>query len=185
MSAGAARAAGAAPRRRPGRPPAADAAAAARTAAKANSSRAAAATAPRRAPRATAAAGPAAPASRAAAATAPARAARPAAAGRTRPSVRASARGKDRLSFGVLCICIAGVLLTGVVGVNVLVLRQHVQLNKANAERTRLRADNAVLASQVSAAVSASRIEGLAERSLGLVAAEQEQTAYVDLGRVK
>jgi cell division protein FtsL len=80
---------------------------------------------------------------------------------------------------------VAGLLLAGVVAVNVLVLRQNVELDHATSERTRLRAENAGLASQVSAAVSASRIEGLAQRSLGLVPASPEGTTYLDLGRAK
>lgn len=104
---------------------------------------------------------------------------------RTRANLRAKAHGQRRLSFGVAVIGIAGVLLAGVVGVNVLVLRQNVQLDHASRERTRLRAENANLASQVSAAVSASRIDGLAQRSLGLAQASPEDTTYLDLGRTK
>ena len=103
----------------------------------------------------------------------------------SRPRARPRAQSQRRLSFGVLWIGIAGVLLAGVVGVNVLVLRQNVQLDQSTRERTRLRADNAGLASRVSAAVAASRIEGLAQRSLGLVPAAPEQTTYLDLGRAK
>ena len=103
-----------------------------------------------------------------------------------RPRSAAQARPRQgRLSFGVLGIGVAGVLLAGVVAVNVLVLRQNVQLDQQTHARTRLRAENASLASQVSAAVAASRIEGLAERSLGLVPAAPEQTTYLDLGRRK
>lgn len=103
----------------------------------------------------------------------------------TRAALRARADGQRHLSFGVICIAVAGVLLAGVVAVNVLVLRQNVELDRATRERTRLRAENAGLASQVSATVSASRIEGLAQRSLGLVQAAPEATTYLDLGRRK
>ena len=82
----------------------------------------------------------------------------------------------------MLCIGIAGALLAGVVAVNVLVLRQNVELDRATRDRTILRAENATLASQVSAAVSASRIAGLAQRSLGLVQVDPEGTTYLNLG---
>ena len=104
------------------------------------------------------------------------------AAERTRERLRSQAHGQRRLSFGVLCIGVTGFLLAGVVAVNVLVLRQNVQLDGSTRERTRLRAENANLASQVSAAVSASRIEGLAERALGLQPAAPEATTYLDMG---
>jgi len=100
----------------------------------------------------------------------------------TRANLLAKAHGQRRLSFGVLCIGIAGALLAGVVAVNVLVLRQNVELDRATRDRTILRAENATLASQVSAAVSASRIAGLAQRSLGLVQVDPEGTTYLDLG---
>ena len=102
-----------------------------------------------------------------------------------RPQARPKAQQQRRLSFGVFWIGVAGVLLAGVVAVNVLVLRQNMQLDQATRERTQLRAENAGLASRVSAAVAASRIEGLAQRSLGLVPAVSEQTTYLDLGRAK
>jgi len=103
----------------------------------------------------------------------------------TRANLLAKAHGQRRLSFGVLCIGIAGALLAGVVAVNVLVLRQNVELDRATRDRTILRAENATLASQVSAAVSASRIAGLAQRSLGLVQVDPEGTTYLHLGSGK
>ena len=102
-----------------------------------------------------------------------------------RPKARPAAREQRHLSFGVFWIGVAGLLLTGVVAVNVVVLRQNVQLDQATRERTRLRAENAGLASRVSAAVAASRIEGLAQRSLGLVPAAPQETTFLDLGRAK
>ena len=110
---------------------------------------------------------------------------RSAAAVQTRAGLRARAQGHRRLSFGVAVIGVAGVLLAGVVGVNVMVLRQNVQLDQASRARTKLRAENAALTSQVSAAVSASRIEGLAQRTLGLQSVSPEDTTYIDLGRAK
>lgn len=147
--------------------------------------------APTRAPRARAASGaaaaPAAPRVRrtAAPAVAPAAPRVRRSAEETRANLRAKAYGQRRLSFGVLCIGIAGTLLAGVVAVNVLVLRQNVALDRATRDRTILRAENATLASQVSATVSASRIAGIAQRSLGLVQVDPEGATYLHLGSGK
>lgn len=102
-----------------------------------------------------------------------------------RPQARAGAQQQRRLSFGVFWIGVAGLLLTGVVAVSVVALRQNVQLDQATRERTRLRAENAGLASRVSAAVAASRIEGLAQRSFGLVPASAQETTFLDLRSAK
>jgi hypothetical protein len=64
----------------------------------------------------------------------------------------------------------------------VAVLRLNVQLDKLNAERTRLRADKQSLASQLSLAAASPRIQLLAQRE-GLVPADPTQTTYVRLGR--
>jgi cell division protein FtsL len=107
---------------------------------------------------------------------------RPAAA---RPAVRPAARQGRRLSFGVFWIGVAGVLLAGVVAVHVMVLRQNVELDHASRDRVKLQAENANLSSLLSASISASRIEGLAQRSLGLQSATPEATTYIDLGSRK
>lgn len=104
---------------------------------------------------------------------------------RTRATVRPQARQGRRLSFGVFWIGVAGVLLAGVVGVNVMVLRQNVALDHASRDRVKLQAENANLSSLLSASISASRIEGIAQRSLGLQSASPEATTYIDLGRGK
>jgi len=83
------------------------------------------------------------------------------------------------MALGVLWIAVVAVLLTGVVALNVAVLRLNVQLDELGREREQLRAENATLATKVSSAVAANRIEAMATNELGLVRAPQ--TTYVDL----
>jgi hypothetical protein len=71
-------------------------------------------------------------------------------------------------------------LLFGVIAVNVAVLRAHVAVSRLQDERARLEAQNQALASALSAADSAPRIEAAARR-LGLVLASGGNTTYVDL----
>jgi hypothetical protein len=56
------------------------------------------------------------------------------------------------------------------------------ELDRAGQERANLRAENALLASQLSSAASSSRIQSLA-KARGLVAADPSATTYVELGR--
>jgi cell division protein FtsL len=78
---------------------------------------------------------------------------------------------------------ISAVLLAGVVFVNLAVLRLNLDLDKANQERTNLRASNASLQSQLSAALSSPRIQAQAHREHGLVPADPSTIGYVNLGR--
>jgi type II secretory pathway component PulJ len=71
-------------------------------------------------------------------------------------------------------------LLSGIVAVNVAVLRAHVAVSRLDQERAKLQARNAALASELSAASSAPRIERAARR-LGLVQASAGDMSYVDL----
>ena len=73
-------------------------------------------------------------------------------------------------------------LLTGVVALNVAVLRTNMTVSKLDKKELQLRAENAALASQVSSAASARRIEATA-RKLGLVPAQATDTSYLDLER--
>ena len=59
-----------------------------------------------------------------------------------RPRTRSRAR-KARARGGILWIAIGGILLAGVVFVNVAVLQLNLRLDSANAERTKLMAENA------------------------------------------
>ena len=84
-----------------------------------------------------------------------------------------------RLAGGVIWIALLGVLLVGVVAVNVAVLRVNMQLEELSRQRLELEAQNAVLASKVSAAVAQPRVERLARTRLGL--ARVVEPAYVEL----
>jgi type II secretory pathway component PulJ len=71
-------------------------------------------------------------------------------------------------------------LLSGVVAVNVAVLRAHVAVSQLDEQRAKLQAQNQALASRLSAASSASRVEAAAHR-LGMVQASAGNTTYLDL----
>jgi cell division protein FtsL len=110
------------------------------------------------------------------AAPAPARAPRPRA-------VRAPARTRAsglRLTGGLVWIAAFALLLTGVVALNVAVLRLNMNVSKLDKQQLQLQAQNQALASLVSSASSASRIE-VAARKLGLVPAPGTDTSYLDV----
>ena len=95
----------------------------------------------------------------------------------TRPrGVRTPARER-RLAGGVLWIGLLALLLTGVVALNVAVLRLNMEIEKLGRERIELRAKNAELASRLSSSAAPARVDSLARRQ-GLVLA---QPTYVDL----
>lgn len=96
---------------------------------------------------------------------------------RRRRRVQARARG------GIVWIVVSGVLLAGVVFVNVAVLRLNLALDSANSERTKLRADNAALQSQLSSELASSHIQARAARELGLVYVDPSQYRYVNLAK--
>ena len=83
----------------------------------------------------------------------------------------------------VLFACGFALLLAGVVFVNLAVLQLNLGLDKATQERTNLRANNALLQSQLSAALASPRIQAQARRQDGLVPADPSTIGYVDLGR--
>jgi len=100
---------------------------------------------------------------------------------RRRPAAASRPVARTRPFGGVLWIVVLGVLLAGVVAVNVAVLQLNVRLDGLGRERIQLRADNARLSSQLSSAAAAARIEAEAKRRLGLVQADANSTAYVQL----
>ena len=59
--------------------------------------------------------------------------------------------------------------------------RLNISLDKSGRERTRLRADIQSLASQVSSAQAAGRIQAQAQRDLGVVPAAASDTIFVQL----
>jgi len=93
------------------------------------------------------------------------------------------ARPQRRVTGGVFWIGIVAVLLTGIVAMNVAVLRLNMTLDRLGRERADLRAENAQLFSQLSSAAAAGRIQALAINRLGYVPAGPNQTTYVQLNR--
>ena len=107
---------------------------------------------------------------------APAPRARPRAVPRTR------VRSQRRLRGGIAWIATFAIVLAGVVALNVAVLRVNMSVSRLDREQLELQAQNAALASQVSSAASAQRIEQAAHR-LGYVPAPASDTSYIELGR--
>ena len=105
--------------------------------------------------------------------------AKPAGAPRRATRTRASGR---RLTGGIAWISVFAVLLTGVVALNVAVLRTNMAVSKFDKQELQLRAENQALQSQVSSAASARLIDATA-RKLGLVPAPATDTSYLDLAR--
>ena len=105
------------------------------------------------------------------------------AAPKKRRKPRPRARSRSRARSGILWIAVSGILLTGVVFVNVWVLRLNLAIDSANAERVKLRAQNAALQSQLSSTLASPRIQSQAAKQLGLVYADPSQYGYVNLAR--
>ena len=114
-------------------------------------------------------------------AAAPAVPARRSAAPKPAPRPRAVARRRPATS-GVVWIALLGILLAGVVALNVAVLRLNMSLDRLNQEQTDLHAQNAALQSELSSNSASMRIE-IAARRMGLVPAAPEDTGYLDLSR--
>lgn len=106
---------------------------------------------------------------------------RPKRAPQARPAARRP-QARPGVAGGLAWIVVAGVLLAGIVALNVAVLRLNVQLDDLNGRREQLRAGNAELGSRVSSAASSARIQALA-RAHGFVAADPATTGFVDLSR--
>jgi len=87
-----------------------------------------------------------------------------------------------RLRGGILWIALFALLLTGIVAVNVAVLRAHVAVNQLDKQQLQLQQENSTLAAQVSSAGASQRIEQIAYR-FGLRPALGADTTYIDLGR--
>lgn len=104
---------------------------------------------------------------------------------RPKPKPRAQAvrSPRARLAGGAAWITLVAVLLAGVVALNVAVLRLNVQLDGLSEERTRLRAENAELSSQIASKAQAGRIQLLARGRLGLEPADAGRWTYLDLSR--
>jgi cell division protein FtsL len=94
---------------------------------------------------------------------------------------RAAARRQRGVAGGLAWIVVAGVLLAGIVALNVAVLRLNMKLDHLNTDREQLRGGNAALASQLSSAAASPRIQNLAKTRLGLAPADPTATTYVDV----
>jgi cell division protein FtsL len=95
-----------------------------------------------------------------------------------RPRPRPRAERRPRVASGVVWIVVIGALLVGVVFMNVAVLRLNLKLDQLGRDRTRLQAGNAALASELSSAQAAARIQAQA-RGAGLVQARASETNYI------
>ena len=102
---------------------------------------------------------------------------------RRKARTRVRSRSRSRARGGILWIAVSGILLAGVVFVNVAVLRLNLAIDSANAERVKLRAQNAALQSQLSSTLASPRIQSQAAKQLGLVYADPSQYGYVNLAR--
>jgi hypothetical protein len=100
-----------------------------------------------------------------------------------RPAPRLRPRARRRVSTGVAWIAVFGVLLAGVVAVNVAVLQANMRLDRLGQERASLRGENAALASELSAAEAGPRVASLAAQKLGLVQAAGDRMSYVEIAR--
>jgi len=91
--------------------------------------------------------------------------------------------GLPRAGFSgaVVWIVAVGLLLAGVVAINVLVLRLNVELDELRRSRAELKADIAATRAQLSSASANARIESEAATKLGLIAADPNATTYVPL----
>ena len=106
---------------------------------------------------------------------------RPQAGQRPAGTVRSRRRpAQRRVRAHIVWMILFALLLAGVVAVNVAVLRAHVAVSRLDQKRAQLQARNQALASELSAASSAPRIERAARR-LGLVQASAGNTSYTDL----
>jgi len=99
---------------------------------------------------------------------------------RVRPAPRRRANAKAGVAGGLAWIVVAGVLLAGIVALNVAVLRLNMRLDHMNNESQQLQAENAALGAKLSGAVSSPRIQALA-KARGFVPADPTTIGYVDL----
>ena len=99
---------------------------------------------------------------------------------RARPKRRANAQ--RRTAGGAVWIVLMGLLLAGVVALNVAVLRLNLQFDQLARDRDKLRAESAELASQLATRSASARTSSLARRRLGYQPADPATTTYLDLG---
>jgi cell division protein FtsB len=95
--------------------------------------------------------------------------------------MRLRRKERSRLTGGVIWIGILGVLLAGVVALNVAVLRLNMRYDKLGRTKVDLSAQNADLQSQLSSGAAMQKIQQQARSELGLVAANPDSTKYIQL----
>jgi hypothetical protein len=95
---------------------------------------------------------------------------------RTRPKAARKPASRRRVAGGVVWIGVVGVLLAGVVALNM-------QLDDVGHERTQLRAENAQLSTQIAARAASGRIVASASDRLGVAPVTAENRTYLDLRR--
>ena len=102
---------------------------------------------------------------------------------RPRPRPRSRKKSQSRARGGILWIAVSGILLAGVVFVNVAVLRLNLALDGANSERVEAarRERCAAVAALERARIAADPVAGAAR--LGLVYADPSDYGYVDLAK--
>ena len=100
---------------------------------------------------------------------------------RPKPAPKRKPQARRGVAGGVVWIVVVAVLLAGVVAMNVAVLRLNVQLDKLDTKRAHLRAEKQELASQLSMAAAAPRLQLQAQKR-GLVPANPAETTFVRLG---
>jgi len=96
---------------------------------------------------------------------------------RARPRRRKKARARG----GILWIAVGGILLAGVVFVNVAVLQLNLRLDSTNADRAKLMAQNAALQAQYSQLVASPHVSAAAVKQLGLVYQNPSEYGHVNL----
>lgn len=97
-----------------------------------------------------------------------------------RSRARRKAKARPRARGGILWIAVSGILLAGVVFVNVAVLRLNINLDSANQQRVKLRAENAALQSQLASALGEQRIQA---RSHGRDSLVPSTPVYLNLAK--
>ena len=100
-----------------------------------------------------------------------------------RPRPRRRVKAKPRARGGILWIAVSGILLAGVVFVNVAVLRLNLALDGVNSDRVKLRAENAALQSLLSSKLRAGVIQTQAGRQLGLQYQDPSEYGYLNLAK--
>lgn len=99
----------------------------------------------------------------------------------SRPRRRTATR--RRTAGGAVWIVVMGLLLAGVVALNVAVLRLNLQFDQLARDRDKLRAESAELASELATRSASARTSSVARHRLGYLPADPATTTYLDLGQ--